>query len=380
MKKLLIIIVLALFVSLGVLLYLISARRAPEAADTVTPDASPTAAATGLIASPAAAAEKTALRLSETPALPSLHANSDGSVSYYTRDGAWRVTPGADATPETLSEVDIADLFEVAWSPSGKQVITTRQSDVARANVFYDYATSRAQPIIPAARAFVWSPTGNAIAYQEKDDSAGVNQIIRSSPRGEDPRIVFKTRVALWRLYWPVAERMFVAAQPSGLAAGTLFTLNPQDGLLQKLFTQNGLIANPAPDGKRVLYSHTDNRGDNLTLSLSEVGTAHNRNLTAEFGLKTLAEKCVWTRDAKAVVCAVFSGNPDGSVMPDDYYKGVFTSSERIVRLNVETGERAEIALESSVDVALPVLTNEGGWFVFINRADGMVYGVKLAP
>lgn len=380
MKRILIVTGVVVLLAAGFLLYFFAVRRAP-AATTASPAPSPLSRATGLArVSPSSSttAKDTAMRLSQTQAFSSLHSQPDGSVVYYTKEGAWKVLPSSGATPEAFSEVRIDDLAEVAWSPDGKQVITARQSDTGRSLVFYDYATAKAQPIIPTARGIVWSPGGNAIAYQEKNDQAGVNQIVRSSPRGEDPRIIFKTRVALWRLYWPVAERMFVAAQPSGLAAGTLFALNPQDGALQKLFALNGLIVNPSPDGTRVLYSYTDSKGSNSSLSVSAVGTAQTRSLTAELGVKTLAEKCAWSRDAKTIVCAVFNENPDRSVMPDDYYKGIFTSSETLVRINLETNERTEITLPRGIDVSAPTLTSTGEWFVFINRADGMVYGVEL--
>lgn len=328
---------------------------------------------------PTHAPSRSITALSSSIALPSLYTHNDGSVFFYSPEGAWRVRPGAGGEPEVFSDVKIDGLHEVVWSPNGDEVITMRQSDTARSVVYFDYKTANAQPIIPAARGIVWSPGGNDIAYQEKDDAAGVNQIVRASARGENPRILFRTRVDLWRLYWPTQDRIYAASAPSGLAQGTLFAVSPEDGAIRKLFAAYGLIALPAPDGKQILYSATNERGSGLALRLFQPdATPQERDLTAEFGILALADKCVWTKDSRSIVCAAFRDQSPSAILPDDYYKGVFSSVEQIYALNLETQARAVIDLDGEMTVSNPALTSSEGWLVFINRKDGKLYGTDI--
>lgn len=322
-------------------------------------------------------ASGTAVAVSKEPAAPALLPLSDGTLLFYTAKGAFAVDPG-QTTLRSVSAVDLPGLSHVAWSVAGDRAATFREIGLARAVGLYDYTNRQGRPLSGDIQDIVMSPDGGRVAFHERNAEGTLNQITASAFSGEDPNVLLKTRVGLWRLFWPHPERLYIVSQPSGLARGTAFLINPETAALKKVLSANGLVANPSPNGARLLFSRSEAAGKGVELLVLDTERNTERNLTKEFGVRALAEKCAWFLDDRTIICAAPTKSPAEALMPDDYYKGTFSSPENLAMVNLETNEHTEIQLAQSYDIQAPVVDAREERLFFINRVDGLLYTLTL--
>jgi len=136
-----------------------------------------------------------------------------------------------------------------------------------------------------------------------------------------------------------------------------------------------GLSALPNTEGTSVLYSYVD-RG-RVYLQTLDLAT---RNAVA-LPLSTFADKCAWATGGRAVYCGVptaLAGN-----MPDDWYQGAATFSDRIWRIDLDTrlatlvvdpGQVADV----TIDAINLTLDPESDTLVFTNKKDGTLWVYDL--
>lgn len=322
-------------------------------------------------------ASGTAVAVSKEPTAPALLPLSDGTLLFYTAHGAFAVDPGQTA-PRSLSAVELPGLSRVAWSGAGERIATFRETEIAPAVGLYDYATRQGRPLSSDVQEIAISPDGGRIAFHERNAEGTLNQITVSAFNGGEPTVLLKTRVGLWRLFWPHPERLYIVSQPSGLARGTAFLINPETGALKKVLSANGLVANPSLNGTRLLFSRSEAAGKGVELLILDTEKNAERNLTKEFGVRALAEKCAWFLDDRTIICAAPTKSPADALMPDDYYKGTFSSPENLAMINLETGEHTEIQLSQTYDIQTPAVDAREERLFFINRIDGLLYALGL--
>jgi hypothetical protein len=133
-----------------------------------------------------------------------------------------------------------------------------------------------------------------------------------------------------------------------------------------------------SPDGKKSLVSFVDEK-NNFQLVL---GTADMNETFVNLGIPTFVSKCAWSRDAKTVYHAHPSFIPDGSTLPDDYTEKKFNTRDTFWKVNTDTGEKERIVkledIEGEYDASNLFLSPSEDMLFFINRADGMLYGMRI--
>jgi len=172
-----------------------------------------------------------------------------------------------------------------------------------------------------------------------------------------------------------------VATKPSALAEAFVWRLDTRTGNFAKLLGQNRFRLSIiwSYDGNRVLYSHAESGvlQNNLAGGLLD---AFPRTLA---GLATLAEKCAFSTDSLKVICGVAQTFDGGSLLPDDYYKGIFVPSDEVRLVNLVSYERTTLArlqeLFPPVDVFQPLTEAKGEKLFFTNRQDDFIYALRLA-
>lgn len=196
-----------------------------------------------------------------------------------------------------------------------------------------------------------------------------------TNPDGTNPRTAFNS--PLTSLVAALTNTSIVATTraSSGLD-GYSFLVSRADGSFTRLLGPlRGLVTLPNQEGTAVLYSYVDRNRTYL-----QVINTSSRAVTA-LPLSTFAEKCVWAPGGLAVYCAVptaLSGN-----MPDDWYQGAQTFSDRIWRIDLSTrlatlivdpGQVADVAIDA---VALSI-DRMGDALVFTNKKDGTLWVYDL--
>lgn len=156
---------------------------------------------------------------------------------------------------------------------------------------------------------------------------------------------------------------------------GYAFLVSGDGSFTRILGPLRGLGTLPNPEGTSVLYSHLS--GNRVQLQLLDLAT----RITTALPLATLAEKCVWAPGGRVLYCAAptaLSGN-----LPDDWYQGAVSFSDRLWRIDLETrlatlivdpGQVADVAIDA---VAL-ALDPQADALIFTNKRDGTLWAYDL--
>src|SRR3989344_6052239 len=127
----------------------------------------------------------------------------------------------------------------------------------------------------------------------------------------------------------------------------------------------------PNPLGTVLAVSGVDN-GKPLPLRLmNQKGETVGRDDGA-----TLTEKCAWAADGAAIYCGI-PLNPDGR-LPDDWYKGLVSFSDRIVKIDSRTGAVTDILARSTFDAVNLFADSKNQFLFFTNKTDSSLWRIKL--
>ena len=185
---------------------------------------------------------------------------------------------------------------------------------------------------------------------------------------------VFSSPLREWRIYWPTLTSLVLATRPSGLVPGYAYRLDLSSKQLTRLVDRvNGLEILPSPNGRRWLYSGTDERGGSPFLALYDLST---QQLT-RVPTGGLADKCVWTGDSTRLFCAAPSSFPSTSVgagsaavYPDDWLAGDITLNDKIWQIEAASGQ-SQLVFDPAL--ASPAV-NLDVWKLALNPAEDGLY------
>lgn len=211
----------------------------------------------------------------------------------------------------------------------------------------------------------VFSPDGKKIVYQKN------NGLFTSDLSGKNQRTLIRgLKLQDIILKWPTVNNIALIGKPSGLVAGGLWFLDARNFSIKKIIGDFfGLEALFSPDGGSFIYSYTEQNGKNSTLALYD----KKGNQKIIKSVSTLVDKCVWAKDLISIYCAVPKSWPDFAVLPDDYYKNTFLTSDDIWKINTETGEKTIIA-EGVGDISNLAINKDENNLFFISKENQLIY------
>lgn len=198
---------------------------------------------------------------------------------------------------------------------------------------------------------------------------------ITSNSLGDKKVQVFDSPFTEWLTDWPSANIITLNTKPSSGVPGYLYAIDPNKKSFAKIFGDvYGLTSLMSPNGKLILYSDS---GPSLNLYNTESREALSLNL------KTLPEKCVWTKTNDFVYCSVPKNIPSGAY-PDSWYKGEVSFSDELWKINV-TNSNAELILDpvmalggEEMDGIKLSLDSNGDYLFYVNKKDSYLWEVKL--
>ena len=210
----------------------------------------------------------------------------------------------------------------------------------------------------------VFSPDGKKIVYQKN------NGLFTSDSSGKNQRtLISDLKLKDIILKWPNTNNVALIGKPSGLAAGGLWFLDVRNSNIRKIIGDFfGLEALFSPDSGSFIYSYVDQNGRDLRLAVYKNGNQKIIN-----NVSTLIDKCVWTKNSINIYCAVPKSWPDFAVLPDDYYKNAFSTSDDIWKINTETGEKTLI-FQYIGGISNLVVSNDESHIFFISKENQFLY------
>jgi Tol biopolymer transport system component len=301
------------------------------------------------------------------------------TIKYYLKDNGHVFTSQFNGSqPQPISSSDLSGLFKILWSPDGEKVIGFFNSQGPVKKYFYDYQTKENSLLSENIKSVAWSPDGEKIAYQYQSADGQFNNISLADPNGGNWRILFQTRLENLEIFWPSPDKIYVFNKPSGHTLSSLFAVDPDSGSLNKIISdQFGLAAKWSPDGQKMIYQKTEQKGKNLKLFVAQADGSQAQPLP----VTTLVEKCVWSENSETVFCAVPQQLSESATWPDDYnLKRIGLKDDFYL---IETTGQKEIKIAQSddgqsFDASELVLSPQEDYLFFINRWDELIYRIDL--
>ena len=231
--------------------------------------------------------------------------------------------------------------------------------------------------ISPNLIALASSPDQKKVFLLEKVGDGAIGSVL-DWQKPENKKVIFRAGVSEWLVSWPTNSSILLNTKPAANYAGLIYNLDPNTGKLTRLIGSSfGLAGHLSPDGTKLVYSH--NNGAGLNLSLLNLNT----NEITLLGIQTLAEKCVWTSDSKLIYCAVptkLSPLP----LPDAYYRGEIAWQDNFWQINTDTGESYLIfetstvfGLQNNLDASRLSLNPAENRLIFQNRPDATLWSLS---
>lgn len=181
-------------------------------------------------------------------------------------------------------------------------------------------------------------------------------------------------------LDWPVANGVLIADRPSALTSGSVLAVELSTKNAQINANGKGLIVKKSG---ALELQFTNENGRNSRLSLINTATgAEILNFNDVFlgDTTTLPSKCAI--DKTKIYCAVPRSIPDGVILPDDYLKRQFLSSDDIYLTNLDIEnqliETTIIYSDLEKEIDAKDLRVIGNSLYFINKRDSKLYKLDI--
>ena len=318
--------------------------------------------------------------ISTDPVLsPALTNDKSGVIYYHTNGEVWQSNfDGSDLTQ--ISDTKLNDLAKIIWSPDKSEVISIFEDYLGNVTkYFYSYETSKAVPLDKYIGYIAWSSDGGKITYQYENDFTDVNNISTSNPDGSGYKEVLKTRMKDLIIEWPKGSEIFFREKPTGLAQSSLYSLDSLTKTFTKVISNiYGLSIKWSTDGDKILYSETIPNGKGITIFTADRSGSNQKSAN----VNTLAEKCVWSQDPRTIYCAISENLDEANILPDDFYKGTFSSIDSFYKINTETEEKIKLLEDSEMfenyDAIELLLSPQESYLLFINKNNGLLYSISL--
>lgn len=196
-----------------------------------------------------------------------------------------------------------------------------------------------------------------------------------SSISGTNVRTLFTSPLSSIRLS-SGGGTLIATTKASSKTKGYAFLVSAKDGSFTRMLGPlSGLTTLVSPSGRLVLYSYLDKGKVALAVFDTVSRTA------TRLPLSTLPEKCVWTSDSVSVYCGVPTNL--GGNLPDDWYQGVLSTTDRIWRIDLADRVATQIIdLQTvgagSIDAISLEIDTVSDVLVFTNRVDGTLWMYDL--
>lgn len=294
-----------------------------------------------------------------------------------------------DVNPSTLAKVEVLNItspkiYVAEWKADGSGFVERSLvgsgetvSNVA-VTIIPPKATSTAYTsLVAPIRGFVDDIkvlADGSVIYNLSDTGAVVN----SGFQGEKPRTLFTLDFTDWQMKPVNASAVLLLTKPSASAEGYAYLLNPKTGSFSRLLGPlDGLSALLSPDGKRLVYNSTSGSANStFVLNLST-------SLTTSIYPPTLPDKCAWSKKLPSTVICGAPRDGLGKDVPDEWYQGLASYSDRIYRFNSDTNTAELLAdpekdFNTKLDVMSPFLSPDEDYLFFTDKNSLLLWALKL--
>lgn len=286
-----------------------------------------------------------------------------------------------DKSFEQVSRVSFSAVHESFFGNNGNSLIVRYLSGGESIATYFGQFTKQEEttsftgdflaPDIPFVSV---SPDGKKMVYFEETSRRTRGYVMDLVTK--EKKTVFDSKFSEWLPEFAGPEMFTLTTRASALASGYSYKYKAgeKDSFEKGIGGLSGLTTKYNPSGSKVLYS-TNNGGKFIETYVYDF----NDNTTLALGIRTLAEKCIWT-DNDNILCSVPRFVPPEDY-PDAWYKGEILFDDRLWSINTTNGlEKIVSTLRhpgiTSVDAINPVYKD--GILLFQNKHDYTLWMLDL--
>src|SRR3989344_7784921 len=276
-----------------------------------------------------------------------------------------RETDGSNKE-ERISNFTIPQILKVVWSLDAKKAIIfyNLNDEVRKILVDYSENTPKTNFISDSVSAVIFSPDSKSMAFINSTETAE-NVFVANSSFGNQRKIL-DNNIPNLEISWPTTNIISLKTKSSNTTSGFLYTINTNGGNFTKIIESLGLDAVWNNAGSGLVYTNS-----NMDLFFLDIKTGARKSL----GLKTVAEKCAFSKKQLNVVyCAVPSTIESGNY-PDEWWQGKKSFEDNMVAIDVSTLDLVLFANTQS-DAVNPILLEDETYLLFRDRNNGELWSL----
>ncbi len=186
---------------------------------------------------------------------------------------------------------------------------------------------------------------------------------------------IFTSAFTEWLPQWAGTSTIFLTTKPSWDTRGSLYATNIGKNNFTKVFGGiKGLTTLASNNATNIIYSATTNIGPELGVYNIE------KKEFTKLPVRTMADKCVWSRDGVRVYCAK-PNNIEGNKYPDNWYKGITSFNDSIVVIDITNKSYLTIINTedvSAIDAINLTLSKDEKVLLFMNKKDSTLWRLDL--
>ena len=279
-----------------------------------------------------------------------------------------------------VSNITIPKVYESFLNASGTEFITRTLygesivTEYRKLTSGTSTATS-SQPTTYPYNTDIFITKGNSVFYTTKSSTGSVGYI--GTFDNKKPTQIFTTPLRDISASWNGGNIIEIFSKPNSVEAGFSFAVDiKKKTIKESLSNILGLTINTNFDGTYSLYN---TNVETLTLGAKQGAT----NTAYLLGIRTLPEKCVWSKKHAMIAYCVLPNYVEKVGLPEKWYQGVTSFNDAFWSVNVETGEQNLIYQPNSDGKIQPdginlSLNDKENYLFFINKKDLSLWGLSL--
>lgn len=275
-----------------------------------------------------------------------------------------------------ISNFTIPQVLKVVWSPDAKKAVIfyNLNNEVRKILVDYTESTPKTNFLPNTTSAVAFSPDSKSMVFINDPPAGGGdtrNVFVANAAFGSQKKILDNIIPNL-EILWPAQNLIALKTKSSFALTGFLYTMSangpPAGGGFSKAVESLGLDVIWNNNASGLIYTNSD-----LDLFYLDVKTGINKSL----GLKTVAEKCVFSKTKNNLVYCAIPKIINDANYPDEWWQGKIAFEDNIIGLDVNTLDFVLFA-ETLSDVVNPTLSGNDEYLLFRDRNTGELWSLKL--
>lgn len=282
-----------------------------------------------------------------------------------------RETDGSNEE-KRISNFTIPQILHVVWSGDAKKAVIfyALNNEIRKILVDYTESTPKTNFLPDTVNALVFSPDSKSIAFI---NSLGeTHNIFTANSSFGSQKKILDNNIPNLEISWSTQNLISLKTKSSYAINGFLYTMSasgpPAGGGFSKVVESLGLDAVWNSNASGLVYTNSD-----LDLFYLDAKTGANKSL----GLKTVAEKCVFSKAKTNIVYCAIPKIINDANYPDEWWQGKISFEDNIVAIDINTLDLILFAETLSDVVNLTLLENDT-YLLFKDRNTGELWGLKL--